>query len=103
MDSLSSTLTPFDDYNIKCIDHDTPSIGICGEYLCKERKFVCMRCRTEENTCITKQNHELISLSELLYRFFLKQETKAIDLIEINSMMESLKEMNQSEIIKKLS
>ena len=47
--------------------------------------------------------HELVSLSELLYRFFLKQETKAIDLVEINSMMESLKSIDRMEIGKNIS
>jgi len=103
MDSLSTNLTPFDDYNIYCKDHDKPALGVCGEYLCKERRFFCMVCVRNEDICITNQHHELISLSELLYRFFIKQETKAIDLVEINSMMESLKEMNQSEIKMKLS
>jgi WD40 repeat protein len=103
MDSLSSSLTSFDDININCVVHEIPSIGVCADYFCKEKKFFCMRCIADKDTCITISNHELVSLSELLYRFFIKQETKAIDLVEINSMMEALKEFERSEITKNLS
>jgi hypothetical protein len=103
MDVLSSTLTTFDDINIKCQTHDIPSIGVCGDYFCKERRFLCMKCIKDIDSCINSQKHELISLSELLYRFFLKQETKAIDLVEINTMMESLKQIDRMEITKNLS
>jgi hypothetical protein len=103
MDVLSSTLTTFDDININCQTHNIPSIGVCGDYLCKERKFFCMKCLKENETCVNTQKHELVSLSELLYRFFLKQETKAIDLVEINNMMESLKQIDRMEITKNLS
>lgn len=103
MDLLSTTISTFDDMNIICATHEIPSIGVCGDYLCQERKIFCMKCVKQEETCITSHNHELISLSELLYRFFLKQETKAIDLIEINSMMESLKMIDRMEINKNIT
>ena len=103
MDSISSTISSFDDMNIVCDTHNIPSIGVCGDYFCRERKFFCMKCVKEDDTCITHSRHELVSLSELLYRFFLKQETKSIDLIEINSMMETLKMIDRLEINKNIS
>jgi WD40 repeat protein len=103
MDSLSATLTPIDEINITCQFHETPAIGVCGNNLCKERKFFCMKCVKANECCITLSRHELVSLSELLYRFFIKQETKAIDLVEINNMMEVLKETDRMEITKNLS
>jgi WD40 repeat protein len=103
MDSLSSSLTSFDDINIICPIHDLTSIGVCGDYFCKERRFFCMKCINQTDTCIVSNKHELVSLSELLYRFFIKQENKAIDLVEINTMMEALKEIDRMEITKNLS
>jgi hypothetical protein len=103
MDSLTTTISLFDDMNIICDIHNIPSIGICGDYFCRERKFFCLKCVKQDDTCITSSKHELVSLSELLYRFFLKQETKSIDLIEINSMMETLKLIDRMEINKNIS
>ena len=34
-----------------------------------------MKCIKSGNTCITQQKHELISLSEILFRFYKKQDT----------------------------
>ncbi len=103
MDSLSDKLTPFDCIPITCTTHDTSAIGVCGENHCKERRFLCMKCIDSKETCISNQRHELLSLSELLFRFFIKQETKAIDFFEVNSMMENLKEIERSEIKKNVN
>lgn len=104
MDSLSATLSPFDDIEIICPLHNIPTIGVCGEYFCQSiTNFYCMKCIKSDLTCITKNHHELISLSELLYRFFVKQENKTIDLVEISSMIEIIKEYDQNEIATNLS
>lgn len=104
MDSLSATLSPFDDFEIICPQHNIPAIGVCGEYYCQSlSNFYCMKCIKNDSSCITKNHHELISLSELLYRFFVKQENKTIDLAEISSMIEIIKEYDQNEIAANLS
>ena len=98
MENLSEVLSSFDDIEITCSVHKLPAIGICAEYYCSSSRFYCMKCIKEGITCITKENHELISLSELLYRFFIKPENKTIDLQELNSLVEVIKDFDQKEM-----
>lgn len=76
MDSLSSELSSLDDLEIYCLEHNIPCLGICSQFNCNSKtKFFCMKCIKSGETCITIQKHELISLSEILYRFYNKQHT----------------------------
>ena len=97
--SLSTLLSPFDDVEIYCESHNIPCIGLCVEYLCPNKvQFLCMKCIKEGNTCITTKKHELVSLSEFLFRFFIKQENKTIDLMEIQNMIETIKDSDPNEL-----
>lgn len=98
MDNLGSVLSSFDEIEINCSVHKIPAIGICAEYYCGSSRFYCMKCIKEGISCITKDHHELISLSELLYRFFIKPESKTIDLQELNSLVEVIKDIEQKEM-----
>ena len=99
MESLSELLSPFDDLELFCEDHGIPCIGLCSNYLCNEKiKFLCMKCIKSGNTCITKEKHELITLSEMLYRFFIKEENKSIDLLEIQTMNQIIKDYEKGEL-----
>ena len=76
MQSLSNDLSSLDDLEIYCLEHNIPCIGICSKFNCQTKtKFLCMHCIKSGNTCITLQKHELITLSEILYRFYSKQNT----------------------------
>ena len=98
MESLSDLLSPFDNIEIYCEEHGIPCIGLCADYSCKEKtKFLCMKCIKNGNTCITKQNHELVSLSEILYRFFIKEENKTMNFMQIQSMQQILKEFEKDD------
>ena len=104
MESLSELLSPFDDLEIFCEEHGIPCIGLCANYICKEKtKFFCMKCVKSGQTCITKENHELITLSEMLYRFFIKEENKSIDLLEIQTMNQIIKDYDKDELSNILS
>ena len=73
---LSNDLSSLDDLEIYCLEHDIPCIGICSKFNCNTKtKFFCMKCIKAGNTCITTQKHELITLSEILYRFYNKKDT----------------------------
>jgi len=99
MDSLSELLSPFDDLEIFCEEHGILCIGLCSNYLCKEKvKFLCMKCIKSGQTCITKEKHELITLGEMLFRFFIKQENKLIDLLEIQTMYKIIKGYSKGEL-----
>ena len=99
MESLSELLSPFDDLEIFCEDHGIPCIGLCANYICKEKtKFLCMKCIKSGQTCITKEKHELITFSEMLYRFFIKEENKSIDLMEIQIMNQIIKDYDKGEL-----
>ena len=104
MESLSELLSPFDDLEIFCEEHGIPCIGLCANYICKEKtKFLCMKCVRSGQTCITKEKHELITLSEMLYRFFIKEENKSIDLLEIQTMNQIIKDYDKGELSNILS
>ena len=76
MNSLSDELSNLDDLEIYCLDHEIPCIGICSKFNCNQKpRFFCMKCIKSGKTCITIQKHELISLSEILYRFYKQEST----------------------------
>ena len=76
MNQLSNDLSSLDDLEIYCLEHDIPCIGICSRFNCNTKtKFFCMKCIKSGKTCITLQKHELITLSEILYRFYNNLDT----------------------------
>ena len=101
MESLSEIFSPFDDLEIICEEHGLPCIGLCCDYCCKEKvKFLCMKCVKSGNTCITKEKHELITLSEMLYRFFLIEENKSVNISQIQEMEQIVNEWKAEELEK---
>ena len=73
--SLTNDLSSLDDLEIYCLEHNIPCLGICSKFNCNQKtKFFCMLCIKSGKTCITTQKHELISLSEILYRFYKKED-----------------------------
>ena len=100
MESLNVKLSPIDEHNFYCSVHDNLFIGVCGNSLCKEKRLICMKCIENKETCITKESHELISLSEFFYRFFLKQENKSLDLDYLNSRIELISDIDKNEVLK---
>ena len=101
MESLSEIFSPFDDLEIICEEHGLPCIGLCCNYCCKEKtKFLCMKCVKSGNTCITKEKHELITLSEMLYRFFLIEENKSVNISQIQEMEQIVNEWKAEELEK---
>ena len=76
MNSLTNDLSSLDDLEIYCLEHNIPCIGICSKFNCESKsKFFCMHCIKSGKTCITTQKHELITLSEILYRFYNKESS----------------------------
>ena len=99
MESLSELLSPFDDFDILCEEHGLTCIGLCANYMCKDKtKFLCMKCIKSGETCISKEKHELVTLSELLYRFFIKEQSKSIDFLDIQNMNQVIKGYDKVEI-----
>ena len=101
MESLSQIFSPFDNLEIICDEHNIPCIGLCCNISCNEKtKFLCMKCIKSGKTCITKEKHELITLSEMLYRFFLKEENNYFDTLQMQEMEKVIKEINAEELNK---
>ena len=99
MESLNEILSNFDEIEIPCVIHNLPTVGLCGEHYCQKSPiFYCMKCIKNGESCITKEKHELITFSEFLYRFFIKIENKTIDLVQINSMIETIKYYEPKEL-----
>lgn len=103
MDSaLNSKLSFIDEINYMCPTHSSIYIGVCGNIFCKEKDLICMKCIKSNETCITKNSHELVSLTELFYQYFLKQQNKELDFNYINSATDQLKEIDRSSIFQGL-
>ena len=99
MESLSEFLSPFDDIELICEEHGIPCIGFCSNYACKEKsKFLCMCCIKSGETCITKQKHELVSLSEILHRYFINEENISNITLQVQEMEQIIKEYSVEEL-----
>lgn len=100
MNSITELLSPLDDLEIICEEHGIPCLGLCSNILCKEKtRFLCMKCIKSQNTCITKEKHELVSLSEMLFRFMKKkEESKEIIIKDIQKMDTIIKEYDKNEL-----
>jgi len=59
-----------------------------------------MKCVKSGNTCITKERHELITLSEMLYRFFLIEENKSVNILHIQEMEQIINEWKLEDLEK---
>ena len=100
MELISNLLYPFEDLEFVCEEHGIPCIGLCSNYSCKERiKFLCKKCIKSGETCITKEKHELLTLTEMLYKFF-KEENKSLEVKEIQTLNQIIKEYDKSELNK---
>jgi WD40 repeat protein len=100
MESLSQLLSPVDDLEFLCEEHGIPCLGLCSNYLCKTKtKLLCMKCIKSGNTCITKENHELITISEMLLRFLkTKNETKSNEIQKIKTMNQIISDYDKEEL-----
>ena len=100
MKSLSEQLSSFDDIDVLCEEHGIPCIGLCSNISCQEKaKLLCMKCINSQKTCITKEKHELITISEMLFRFFKKEESNRTNLIKENqNMIKIINEYDKIEI-----
>ena len=99
MNSLTNLISPLDDLELICEEHGIPCVGFCSEVKCKnEFKFFCMKCIKEGKTCIIQENHELITISELLNRYFIKEGNKQKNITQIKIMSEILNDCGQKQI-----
>jgi hypothetical protein len=103
MNTELSKLCDLDEINVNCNVHNIPISGVCGEVLCGESRFLCIRCAMSMDSCIASKGHELISLSELLHRFFTRKETGNINFNRIKNLMEGVSKINKQEISQKLT
>ena len=92
MSSLSELFSPFDFLELKCEIHGIHCLGLCSNSLCNSKtKLLCMKCIKSGTTCITKEKHELTTISELLLRFFKNENEKnkviIKDIIKMNNIV----------------
>ena len=103
MNTELSNLSDLDEIDVNCNIHNIPISGICGEVMCGESKFMCIKCALSMESCIASRGHELISLSELLHRFFTRKETGNINFNRIKNLMEGVSKINKQEISQKVA
>ena len=56
-----------------------------------------MKCIKSGETCITKEKHELVSLSEIMFRFFINEENISNIASKVQEMEKLIKEYNTEE------
>lgn len=102
MESLNELLSPVDNFEIICEFHGIPCLGLCSNTLCDSKvKFFCLKCIKSGNTCITKEKHELITLSEMLYRFFKSEDyLKSVHIKEFLKMNRIINNYNKDDLNK---
>ena len=105
MSLMSELLSPFDSLELNCEIHGIPCLGLCSNSLCNlKTKLLCMKCIKSGTTCITKEKHELITISELLYRFFKLDDNKnneiINDIIKMNNIVNCYDKTEMNKIIK---
>ena len=103
MNTELSNLSDLDEIDVNCNIHNIPISGICGEVMCGESKYMCIKCALSMESCIASRGHELISLSELLHRFFTRKETGNINFNRIKNLMEGVSKINKQEISQKVA
>ena len=91
MELLSEILSPIDNLEFICEKHSIPCLGLCGHSPCSNKiKLLCMKCIKSDNTCITREKHELVTISELLIRFFKSENNKKSKEIEKLKVMRKI-------------
>ena len=95
MNSEFINLDNLDNLDLKCEIHEISIIGVCGDNYCPEHRFLCMQCALDIESCIMTKRHELISLSEFIHRFFLKQEKGILDINRTKSLSDIVKSINK--------
>ena len=105
MELLSELFSPFDNFELICEEHGISCIGLCSNILCKEKvKLLCMKCIQSGNTCISKEKHELITISEILFRYYkTKNESKEKIIEEILKMNNIVNNYNKNDLNNLLS
>lgn len=94
-------LEQFDDIEFICEEHGFQCIGLCSNVQCEHNlKLFCMKCIRSGNTCITKEHHELITISEILHRFLKSENEKRSEKIQdIINMSKKYKRIKSEKII----
>ena len=105
MELSSEILSSFDNFELICEEHDIVCIGLCSNILCKSKvKLLCMKCIKSGNTCITKEKHELITISEMVFRYFKSQTDSRSQIIkEILKMNNIVNNYNKNDLYNLLS
>ena len=105
MELLSELFSPFDNFELICEEHGISCIGLCSNILCKEKvKLLCMKCIQSGNTCISKEKHELITISEILFRYYkTKNDSKEKIIEEILKMNNIVNNYNKNDLNNLLS
>ena len=99
MELLNDFLSPLDNLEFICEDHGIPCEGLCSNPFCNNKtKFFCMKCIKSGITCITKEKHELITLSEFLFRFFKSENNIKSEIQEILKMNSIISEYDKNEL-----
>ena len=99
MDLLNDYLSPLDNLEFICEEHGIPCEGLCSNSFCNNKtKLLCMKCIKSGNTCITKEKHELVTLSEFMLRFFKSENKSKLEIQDILKMNSIINEYDKNEL-----
>ena len=99
MDLLNDYLSPLDNLEFICEEHGIPCEGLCSNSFCNNKtKLLCMKCIKSGNTCIMKEKHELVTLSEFMLRFFKSENKSKLEIQDILKMNSIINEYDKNEL-----
>jgi hypothetical protein len=82
-----------DDLNLMCVLHNSPIGGVCSDLKCAEYPLLCVFCAVDENSCLRKLNHEMITFEEFFIKYekhLNKKEDNDLSLIDTLTYIKSL-------------
>jgi WD40 repeat protein len=59
----------FDDINMLCKIHNSPVGGVCSDHYCQGSPLLCIFCAIDENSCVRKFNHQIITFEEYFNKY----------------------------------
>jgi WD40 repeat protein len=87
-----------DEINMTCSVHNSPIGGVCSDNNCQAKTLLCIFCATDENSCIQKFNHQIITFEEYFKKFDRQIREKTEAGISNENFINNINNLNLEEI-----
>jgi WD40 repeat protein len=87
-----------DDINLTCEVHKSPIGGVCSDPTCEEKPLLCIFCAIDENSCIRKKNHQIITFEEYFNRYEKALKDKLTIGISKETLINNINKLDTDEV-----